>query len=225
MVNNDSKEWTLSQLEDKILFAEMINTRFCHDIAGPISAVNNGLEFFEDESDPEVREQAVDLLRLSSRESFTKLQMYRMAYGRAAHAAESNVSELKEIVFRYFEQGKVTLDWPESPEDGFQEKINNEIRQLLVNMILMMAGQLVYGGTLKIRKEIGEKQRQLVVCGLNNRLRDDKDIDYILSGQPVDEYTPQNAPTCFFVLLAEQRKAEIRFQREAEKLELRVTYE
>ncbi len=215
----------MDQLEEKIVFAEMINTRFCHDIAGPVSAVNNGLEFFEDESDPEVREQAVDLLRLSARESFTKLQMYRMAYGRAAHAAESNVSELKEIVFRYFEQGKITLDWPDSPEDGFQEKINNEIRQLLVNMILIMASQLVYGGTLKIRKTISGQDRQLLVEGTHNRLREDKEIDAILRSEPVEAYTPQNVPACFFVLLAERRKALIHFQRETDRLELRVNYE
>ena len=78
----------MTQNTSPIRMSELLLTRFTHDIAGPVSAVSNGLDFLMQDSknadDPggiEIRNQAVDLVEESAKQSLARLQAYRMAYG------------------------------------------------------------------------------------------------------------------------------------------------
>lgn len=212
-------------VEDPVLFASMLATRLCHDLAGPVSAVNNGLEFFEDDEDKEMHDQAFSLLRLSAHESLTKLQMYRMAFGRTTHASETNVDEVREIVQRYFEHSKIELDWPDGPADGFHQKINNEIRQLLINAILLVSSLLVYGGTLSVRKKMENTQGRILIKGAFGKLRENQELNAILEGKGDHHYTPENITAYFFQRLCLMRHAALQFDRSAQHVDLTVSYE
>lgn len=208
---------------DSIAFAEMLNTRFCHDMAGPISAIHNGLDYLIDESIPEeMRNQARDLLVLSSKEALAKLQTYRLAYGRASATGESSVAELKDIVQRYFLHGKVALDWPDG---GFSANINNEIRRLLMNMILLVSRMLVYGGTLSVRKEVMPHGRRLHVSGAHEKVKHDPELEKILNGLESVGPTPHNVPVLFTAGIAAQRGIRLRFSASDTKVDFTAEYE
>lgn len=214
-----------NSLDEKVHFAEMLNTRFCHDMAGPVSAISNGLEFLKDDSSPEMQQQAMDLLVLSSKEALSKLQVYRMAYGRVNLTTESSVDEIRDIVGRFFLHDKAALDWPQSPEDGFEPKLNNGMRQVLVNMIMLVSRFLVYGGTLSVRKKIESDRRCLIVTGENERLKEDAEIDGILRGEGGKELSPHNVPAYFFMNVVQLRNMTLRFERESGKVTLTATYD
>jgi histidine phosphotransferase ChpT len=60
--------------------AELLATRLCHDLIGPVSAIGNGVELLADEEPGFIRE-AVALVGDSARKANKSLQFYRFAYG------------------------------------------------------------------------------------------------------------------------------------------------
>ena len=123
--------------------ALMLCTRLCHDMAGPISSVSNGLEFYHEVAqDAEMQQQAMDLIEMSSKSGESRLQLNRIAFGRADVTAESDLKEFKNIVTRYFSQGKILVEW-----DGQHHEstgwINSEMRRLVASMILLVAQVMV----------------------------------------------------------------------------------
>ena len=61
---------------------ELLASRLCHDLVGPIGAVNNGIELMTDvEFGPS--DDALQLAGNSARQAASILQFYRLAYGMA----------------------------------------------------------------------------------------------------------------------------------------------
>ena len=65
----------LSDLE----LAQLLCTRLCHDLAGPIGAVTNGAELLQ--SDPSFAAEAGDLLINSAKTASVRLKALRIAFG------------------------------------------------------------------------------------------------------------------------------------------------
>ncbi|MBY0354746.1 MAG: hypothetical protein K2Q12_03345, partial [Rickettsiales bacterium] len=97
-------------MQDSFLIAELLCTRLCHDLTGPIGAVNNGAEFLEEE-DFEMNADALKLMTDSAREAVSRLQFYRQAYGVVKESGDVALGEKKELVAGYLHQTRVKLDW------------------------------------------------------------------------------------------------------------------
>jgi len=70
-------------LEDTTL-AALISSKICHDLAGQIGAINNGLELLEEESDEDTRYYALELIHNSAKAAWAQLDFNRLAFGVAA---------------------------------------------------------------------------------------------------------------------------------------------
>ena len=99
--------------------AQLLCTRLCHDLAGPVGAVAAGVELIgEDPSaaDPET----LGLINSSSAAASRKLKFLRTALGSAGGGASS---DLKSLVDGYLMAiagpgGKTEVQWPSSAELG-----------------------------------------------------------------------------------------------------------
>lgn len=196
-------------IKENIVFAQMLCTRFCHDIAGAISAVANGMDFMLQNEAPDIKEQAVDLLKLSSHEAFVKLQIYRLAYGRVQRVNDADMAEFRELISEYFIHTKSSLLWADDPVNPVPHRINGVIRQMLVNMVLTTAALLVYGGTISVRYILSENgtHHRLVVAGEHDKIKDDYETIGILRREIVQDYTqftPQNITKHYLVRMAER---------------------
>ena len=60
-------------MTDDIKLAELLCARFSHDLAGPIGAINNGVEFLSEENSV-IKEQAIDLIKTSAVQAVSRLQ-------------------------------------------------------------------------------------------------------------------------------------------------------
>jgi len=67
--------------------AELLASRLCHDVVGPVGAVNHGMELLEDEG-AAFGEEALRLASTSARHAADLLQYYRLAYGAAGSQSE-----------------------------------------------------------------------------------------------------------------------------------------
>jgi histidine phosphotransferase ChpT len=71
---------TITELSELDL-AALMSSKICHDIVGPVGAINNGLELLEEEEDEQTRAYALQLIQNSARSAAARLEFARLAFG------------------------------------------------------------------------------------------------------------------------------------------------
>lgn len=87
----------------------LLSSRICHDLASPISAIQNGFELLELtglQPSPEV-----SLLKDSIKSATARVEFFRLAYGKAASGSEISQNELIRILDGGFGVGRTLVDW------------------------------------------------------------------------------------------------------------------
>ncbi len=125
---------------------ELLSSRLCHDLVGPIGAVGNGLELLEDESF-DMAEDAMKLASASAQQAANALQFYRLAYGVAGSRIGSDFGTLRGLASGFVAHSKAELDWPDSPAP---EEGPEDLGKLILNMIALAAEALPRGGHLTV---------------------------------------------------------------------------
>lgn len=212
MINHDTK------------LAEMIATRLCHDLTGPIGAVNNGAEFLDEEGF-DMQNEAVQLIVNSAHEAVNRLQFYRQAYGRVGDSGEASLSDKKKITADFFSGTKVKIDWPDSHTDASGVAISQKMSRLLLNLFIIAGASAIRGGTMAVRVAQsleGEKQIDIAVHGETIKL--DPETAAILQGAGDDiTLTPKSAQPFLAAKLAEELQAKVAFTVEDGHLAIRLT--
>jgi histidine phosphotransferase ChpT len=127
---------------------ELLSARLCHELAGPVSAVVNGVELMSEE-DPDFVADAVRLVGTSARTVSKRLQFYRFAYGTLpGEGAAAMIG--RDLALKYFDAGNVHCDWPENEIEP------SLARQRLACVLLILAAEaLPRGGTVTVRRGKG----------------------------------------------------------------------
>jgi histidine phosphotransferase ChpT len=112
-------------------------------LAGPVSAVVNGVELMGEE-DPDFVADALRLIGTSARTVSKRLQFYRFAYGTLPGEGTSSTIG-RDLALKYFDAGNIRCDWPE------QESARTFAWQRLACMLLVLAAEaLPRGGTVAV---------------------------------------------------------------------------
>ncbi len=203
--------------------AEMIATRLCHDLTGPIGAVNNGAEFLDEEGF-DMQNEAVQLILSSAHEAVNRLQFYRQAYGRVGESGEASLSEKKKITMDFFSGTKVKVDWPDSHTDASGVAISQKMSRLILNLFVIAGASAIRGGELSVRiaeSDVGEKQIDIKVTGDTIKL--DTDTAAILNKSETVALTPKSAQPYLAMKLAEELNANVTFVLDSDVFAIRVT--
>src|SRR3546814_21091256 len=76
--------------------AELLASRLCHDLVGPIGAVGNGLELLGDEEFG-MADDAMKLTTSSARQASHIMQFCRLAYGMAGARVGADYSAIRDL--------------------------------------------------------------------------------------------------------------------------------
>ena len=153
--------------------AQLLSSRLCHDLVGPIGAVNTGLELFQEGFDDD--EKALGLVADSAGEASRRLTFFRGAFGfGAGDKGEATLNEARILAVGLLASGKVALDWPEDADASLQ----TSAVKVILNMVLMASESLPRGGNIGI--SFGDLDEGLGVgvtasgegAGLRDDLRD-----------------------------------------------------
>jgi histidine phosphotransferase ChpT len=125
--------------------AELLCSRLCHDLIGPVGAINNGLELLED-YDPSMADDVLPLLASSAKQAWNRLAFFRAALGFSGGRTAWPASELGRIAEGMVVSDKVSLDWqlPDSVE------VDRRQGQLLLNLALLATEILTRGGSIRV---------------------------------------------------------------------------
>ena len=133
-------------LKIDVRVAELLASRLCHDLVGPIGAVGNGLELLSDDEFG-MADDAMQLTTNSARQASNILQFYRLAYGMAGARVGADYTQIRDLSAALLENSKTQLDWtavaaPEGAPDG--------IAKLVLCMIALGQEALPRGGRLSV---------------------------------------------------------------------------
>jgi histidine phosphotransferase ChpT len=182
--------------------AELLASRLCHDLVGPIGAVNNGMELLEDE-DLGMSDDAIQLSANSARQAAHILQFYRLAYGMAGGRIGEDLGGLQELATGLLASSKTTLDWTtvQQPTGDMPEGLG----KLLLNLIVLGEECLPRGGTLGVSLAEGLAGLEVAVTaqGTGARLREESQL-VLIDDVVIEELTPRNVHG-YFTRLSAQR--------------------
>ncbi|MEZ5690445.1 MAG: histidine phosphotransferase family protein [Rickettsiales bacterium] len=178
---------------DDINIAELLCTRLCHDLTGPIGAVNNGAEFLSEEGF-DLKGQAVDLIVSSAFSAVSRLQFYRMAYGNIKNSGEANLAEKRKVAEDFFVGSEITLDWPDAHADASGVSVSFRMVRLIYNLIIILSSSLIRGGSVSVRMGKDELSRKnITVHAKGESMKFNEEVDEVLLGESFDgEITPKN---------------------------------
>jgi hypothetical protein len=207
-------------------FGELLLTRFTHDIAGPISAVANGIDFLmenKNTDDPggiEIKNQAVDIIEESAKQSMARLQAYRVAYGVLYKAdAVTLTSEMTDIFKRYFQKSQTEIRWNAS----VPREMPANVRQIVTCMILVVSKTLIYGGKISISFG-GENKNQIILKAHNHKIKDTSLVEDIILDKKEINPDVENIIYFFTREVCRQSNAGIAFSVSSENEEKHIEF-
>lgn len=161
-------------------FTQMLMTKFCHDITGPIGAVNNGVELMLE--DVSMREAGMELITGSAEQAIARVQFYRFAYGILKSNGYADMPEKRALAEGIYKDSRMTLNWHDPHVPMTQKQC-----QLLFNMLLIASASLIRGGILDIYTHEGaEKARTITIKASGQTVMMDESIRQALDGTAVE---------------------------------------
>jgi len=158
--------------------AALLCSRVCHDLISPVGAIVNGLEVLDEDKNEETKVFALNLIKKSAQQASAKLQFCRLAFGAAGSAgAQIDLGDAEKVARGLLGDDKTTVVWNLPRELMPKNRV-----KLLLNMLLIAAGTIPRGGTLKVDLAEGGNGFRITATGLNVRLAEA--TAELLSGSP-----------------------------------------
>ncbi|MBI1207925.1 MAG: hypothetical protein GC191_11635 [Azospirillum sp.] len=130
---------------------ELMCSRLCHDLAGPVGAIRNGVELIE-EMGGEIGDDALGLIGHSAEQASRRLALYRLAYGLAGTTSPRAIEEARAAAANWANGSRVTLDWPPGrPPSLLGERPG--LAKMLLNLVMLADEMLPQGGTIAVDGE------------------------------------------------------------------------
>ncbi len=206
---------------------QLLASRLCHDLVGPSSAVNTGLELLAESAEGPFGADgaggALDLVNRSAGQLGRRLAFFRMAFGQGGGAGStSSLGEARNLAGDFLAEGKINLVWPDDGSEANGGAVPADWSKLLLNMVLFGAEALPRGGTLTVHVAdlpdgLGVA---LVAAGQGARIRDDIKA-VIQPDAPAESLTARNVHGHFAACLAESLNTELEIH-EGEANEVRL---
>jgi histidine phosphotransferase ChpT len=179
----------------------LLTARLCHELSGPIAAINNGVELLADEPvlasggvDADFVQDAIALVGDSASRAASRLQFYRFAYGFGRGGLMAG-SAPDELATRFFEGTRIACDY-----GGSIRAMPLDWQRLACNLLLTGAEALSRGGNLILAA--GPAGINVEAIGEFAALSPEASAALSLT-TPVAALTPRSVQAYFTGLLAE----------------------
>ncbi|MCH7937318.1 MAG: hypothetical protein IH994_09545 [Proteobacteria bacterium] len=182
--------------------AQLLSSRLCHDLIGPIGAVNTGLELFQEGFDDDGK--ALGLVADSAGVASRRLTFFRGAFGLGAgNKGEASLNEARDLAVGFLSGGKVALDWPGDAPGDVAPPLRAPAVKVVLNMVLMASESLPRGGAVGIDFAVLDEGLGVAVTatGEDARLREDLQ-SALAEGANAEDLTARNVHGYFAQCLA-----------------------
>jgi histidine phosphotransferase ChpT len=198
-----------------IKLLELISARMFHDLAGPMGAVSNSIEFFE-EDDPLIKEKALNLMKSSANESILRLKFFRQAYG-AMHDDEVYLSTAHNLIKDFLEGNKVKLHW--NIADNI---VNSYIAKALLNFVIIALNSMIQGGDLIFDQH---QSGSILVTLKGSNLIFTEETNLLLEGNlKYTTLTSANVQVYYTYLMLKEAKAKLSVNKATNEIQFIISF-
>lgn len=217
-----SADAPLAERVDDLALASLLSSRICHDLAGPIGALSNGVGFLVGRAEGEDREHALEVIKDSARAAAARLQVYRAAFGAGGSMGEHvRASDYRDFFVEGFRSGRVSIDWQLG-----DEAVPSRAMRLLLNMALIAVEAMPRGGVARVGL-LRQASLSLIVMAEGTKLRFESRAQGLVKRGDIvagpAQLEPKEAPLLLTNRLAAQMGAELTFGVEEARLALAAT--
>ncbi|HEY8565865.1 MAG TPA: histidine phosphotransferase family protein [Beijerinckiaceae bacterium] len=204
---------------DALDLAALLCSRVCHDVISPVGAIVNGLEVLEDESDPAMKDFALDLIRKSSRQASARLQFARLAFGAAGSAGASiDLGDAEQVARGMFQDDKITLSWS-APRALFPK---NKVK-LLLNLVVVATGAIPRGGSITVAVTGDAERCEYLLLSKGPNARIPNHVQGLLAGAPESGTVDAHGIQAFYAgLVARAAGMSVAFSIEGDEVTIRA---
>ncbi len=180
----------------RIELAELMASKLCHDLVGPVGATANGAELLADMT---MEDEALALTTASANQAAKLLQYYRLAFG-AAGGLRNDFDELRSVASGVLELRGLEQRW----DIDTAAAVPIGASKLLANLIGLAAEALPRSGVIEsgFREEDGDSVLFVAARGAGAQLREE--TRHAIDSDNSNELTPRNVQARYTALLAKQ---------------------
>lgn len=142
--------------DEALKLAQLMCSRLCHDLVGPMGGVSAGLELLAESGEggaSAAAREALDLLNMSAGQAARRISFFRLAFGVGGGAASMvPMQELQSAAAGFLSDASVDLDW-DSGDPGMPDFVGSlpgNAAKLLLAMALLASGALPRGGRMVV---------------------------------------------------------------------------
>ncbi|MEM1307158.1 MAG: histidine phosphotransferase family protein [Pseudomonadota bacterium] len=127
--------------------AALISSKICHDVIGPVGAINNGLEILDEDGSAESQSYALEVIRNVTQQASARLQFARFAFGASGSAGSSiELDMARDLARAFVGDGKHKLVW-----DAPSGHMPKDAGKLVLNLVASAVSALPRGGDIALR--------------------------------------------------------------------------
>lgn len=185
---------------DPALLSAYIASKVCHDLVSPVSSVVTAIDLLDDPNDPEMREQAEQLLRNGARDASDRLQFLRYAFGSMGlNEGAADIHEAKSVTERFAATHKPSVEW-----DIETDHLSYSHARLMMNLVLIGMESLPRGGvlTIRIRNDASGLVLACISKGVKAKAKPDTKVT-LGGGEPEEGWTARNIQPLFARMIVE----------------------
>jgi len=161
----------------------LLCARICHDLISPVGALGTAIEILDDPANVDMHDDAMALVRTSSRQASAKLKFLRLAFGAAGSApGVIPTAEVINLTNDMFADSKPDLVW-NIDSDG----IDKDRARILMNLIMLAVQAAPRGGTVTISRHGQGDSANFVLISEGPKVRLDAAVSKALAGKAPDD--------------------------------------
>jgi len=200
--------------------AALLCARICHDLVSPVGALSAALEVFNDDDNLDMRDDALELIKLSAGQASAKLQFLRLAFGAGGSAPGIlSTEELKKLSLGVFGDGKINISW-----DVEAEGLDKPAARVLLNLVMLGTQVIPRGGDMSVQANRGpiETDLKIVCTGMKARL-EPSIVKTIAGGAPEDGFDGRSVQPFYAGMIARENGGNIQAEIQDETVTLTAT--
>jgi len=173
---------TITKLTPTSLSA-LLCARICHDLISPVGALGTAIEILDDPSNSDMHDDALALVRTSSRQASAKLKFLRLALGAAGSApGVVPTAEIMKLANDMFADSKPDLVW-KIDSDG----IDKDRARILLNLIMLAIQAAPRGGTVTVKRAGAGEGADFLLVSEGPKARLDAAVAKAIAGKAPEE--------------------------------------
>jgi histidine phosphotransferase ChpT len=145
----------------ELAILELLCSRLCHDLVGPVGAATNGIELLRDLSGNQ-NADILDMTDESARTAWRRLEFFRVAFGYGGGREGWSETELISLASGMLADTRVSLLWPQA---GLAAPVSSRSAKLVLNLVFLIAEALPRGGQVKVLLQPADTTVRVMIEG------------------------------------------------------------